>query len=427
MGFGFWFSNGRMAFLGVCLFGAGCIGPHPTLAPSIAQPNTRPARNFTSFAHSLRCMDRLLAQAGKGTILISSSGFPDKTDDVSVGADDMLINAINQLNRSNRRYVFLDQARISGFGQLEIVTTRKEDEVKPSLYIRGSISQVDEKPSDTALTLAYDRSADSGISESYFRGTRTLSVVSVDMHLVQFPSRRVLAGASVANSMVVKHRRFEAGATGIITHGTLGLPLRIERIESKSQAVRNLIEVGVIELLGRHSGVPYWTCLDSSKGDAKNNEQLEKNNQRTLEKTRLSEAQDLLSALGYLGGHKGGQLDAATRRALSTFQGRNNLLPNGIVDFDTMRRLRQEHGKISVSSATQPDVLSSATAAPTGSQVVKASQKDAVPRVPKQPKSSTPAPTVPPGRDPECVEEGDCEEVYKNLYHFLKNMQSSGG
>ncbi len=79
-------------------------------------------------------MDRLLAQSSRGSVLISSSGFPDKTDDVSVGADDMLINAINQLNQTNRRYVFLDQARISGFGQLEIVTTRKKDEIKPGLY-----------------------------------------------------------------------------------------------------------------------------------------------------------------------------------------------------------------------------------------------------------------------------------------------------
>ncbi|WP_165929169.1 peptidoglycan-binding domain-containing protein [Shimia isoporae] len=351
-------------------------------------------------------MDRLLAQSRRGQLLISSSGFPDETHDVDVGADDMLINAINQMNRTNKKYVFLDQARISGFGQLEIVTTRKEDEIKPRLYVRGSISQIDEDPSDNALTVGYDRGADKGITESYLRGSRSLSVVTVDMHLVEFPSRRVIPGASVANSMVVTRKRFEAGAFGIIQAGTFGSPLRIERVESHSQAVRNLIEVGAIELLGRHAGVPYWTCLESASTDAKNNENYEQDIRHRGKRARVSEAQKHLSALGLLAKHQAGELDVATRRALSAFQSSNNLLPNGIVDFDTLRELRR-------STATHSRKALPAITATTQ---------------PKQARMPVPKPVIPridatPARDPECVEEGDCEEVYKNLYHFLKSKK----
>jgi len=410
------FSVWRRAFgaLAMLLAGTACVGPHATLAPAIAQPNTRPARNFTSFSHALHCMDRLLAQAGKGSVLISSSGFPDETDDIDVGADDMLINAINQMNRSNSRYVFLDQARISGFGQLEIVTTRKKDEVKPQLYVRGSISQIDDDPSDNALTLGYDKAADKGISEGYIRGSRSLSVVTVDMHLVAFPSRRILPGASVANSMVVTQKRFEAGAFGIIQTGTLGAPLRIERIESRSQAVRNLIEVGAIELLGRHAGVPYWTCLDGAPTDAKGNEKQERQTRHQSEAAQIAEAQDLLSKMGFLQAHETGALDAATRRALSAFQSRNNLLPNGVVDFDTLRELRRQtpvaakHPKPLVAIRPTPEVKAIAT-------------REAPPI-----RAAAPSVGVAPARDPECVEEGDCEEVYKNLYHFIKTLGDGG-
>lgn len=400
----------RLSFLAVILLTSACVGPHATLAPSIAQPNTRPARNFTSFSFSLQCMDRLLAQSTKPPLLISSSGFPDETDDIDVGADDMLINAINQMNRSNQRYVFLDQARISGFGQLEIVTTRKKDEIKPQLYVRGSISQIDDDPSDNALTVGYDRRSDKGVTESYIRGSRSLSVVTVDMHLVSFPSRRVIPGASVANSMVVTQRRFEAGAFGIIQTGTLGSPLRIERVESRSQAVRNLIEVGAIELLGRHAGVPYWTCLDSVTTNAQQNERKERAVRQETEVGRVVEAQEILSSLGELPAYERGHLDQATRRALSRFQTRNNLLPNGIVDFDTLRILRLQQAK---GGETKPDSLSKGE-----EDKPKAITVQTAPV-----RHSQPAAKPAPAKDPECVEEEDCREVYKNLYHFIKEKQ----
>ncbi len=309
----------------------------------------------------------------------------------------MLINAINQMNRSNGRYIFLDQARISGFGQLELVTTRKKGELKPQLYIRGSISQVDEKTSDTALTVGITRDGTNGVTDSFARGTRNLSIVSVDMHLVEYPSRRVLAGGSVANSMVVKQKRFEAGATGFIAVGSLGVPFRIERIESQSQAVRNLIEVGAIELIGRHASVPYWTCLGNPTTDPKNNERLERAHRHEANVSTITSAQSKLVQLGFLQSHQKGVLDDATRKAISSFQDSQNLLPNGVLDFDTLRALNTSPG-----FSTLPAPVPVQTNRESSSANPKGSKVDA------------------PAKDPECVESGDCSEVYKNLYHFLK-------
>ena len=41
------------------------------------------------------------------------------------------------------------------------------------------------------------------------------------------------------------------------------LTIKMSRVESVGQAVRNLIELGTLELLGRHSGLPYWECLST--------------------------------------------------------------------------------------------------------------------------------------------------------------------
>lgn len=387
---------------------SGCLGPSAQLAPSVAEPNARPARNFTSFAGALRCMDRLLHESGRGTVLISSNGFPDNTKDLDVGADDMLINAISQMNASNRRYVFLDQALLKDFGQLEIVTSRKDEEQYPQIYVRGSISQIDERAVDAGVTTSFDGPSTRSLSDLYFRGTRKLSVISVDMHLVSFPSRRVLTGGSVANSMVVSQRRIDGSITGLISQGTLGIPLHIERVESKSQAVRNLIEVGIIELLGRHSGVPYWTCLETPEVNAKRNEKRERQVAHTTDAARITEAQDLLVSMKLLKSHSKGELDAATRRAVSTFQSRHRLLPNGIVDFDTLEALRR--AAKTEKKAPKPAPAAGIKQAPT----------------PAPPKPQTPPPSNAPAKRPNpthtCPGTSPCDDHYLNLYDYIKNL-----
>lgn len=362
-------------------------------------------------------MDRLLHESGRGTVLISSNGFPDNTKDLDVGADDMLINAISQMNASNRRYVFLDQARLKNFGQLEIVTSRKDEEQYPQIYVRGSISQIDERTVDAGVTTSYDGPSTRTVSDLYFKGTRKLSVISVDMHLVSFPSRRVLAGGSVANSMVVSQRRVDGKITGLISQGTLGIPLHIERIESKSQAVRNLIEVGIIELLGRHSGVPYWTCLETPGVNAQRNEKRERQVVRTTDAARITEAQNLLVSMNLLQSHKKGELDAATRRAVSTFQSKHRLLPNGIVDFDTLEALRRA---ASTPGQRRPAKAEKKTPRP----APVAAAKPAPTSAPPKPKPALPssAPVKRPNPTHTCPSTPSCDDHYLNLYDYIKNL-----
>ena len=340
-------------------------------------------------------MDRLLGTAPPRSYLISSTEIPDFTRNVSVGGDDMLINAINQLNRTNRRYVFLDQARISDLGQLELETTRKEDELKPQLYIRGSISQRDARVSDTEAGADWDRDTTptSGLTGLRFDGYRTLTVISVDMHLVQYPSRRVLPGASVANAMVVVAKGFRGEATGLIDMTGLDLPLQIDRVESEGQAVRSLIELGIIELLGKHSGVPYWTCLEDPATNARATEARHREHVWRLDRSEIRTAQTMLINLGYLTGTPTGQLDASTRRAISTFQAEENLLPNGVVDFDLMERLRER----SAQTRTSP-------------------QTATVPAPPLPAPRSDSAPSS----GPDCVKNRTCDDIYLNLFDYLK-------
>ncbi|WP_165586956.1 peptidoglycan-binding protein [Pseudaestuariivita atlantica] len=335
-----------------------CTPDRAIMAPVAAEPNTPPARNFTNFNGALRCMDGLLARAGRGTTLISSTDIPDETFRVAVGADDMLINAINQMNRSNSAYVFVDQAIIKKDGQFEVRIASDQD-VTPSHYIRGSISQLDNNVSEGSLTVNVGNASGPitplGQEKTVYGGNGAHTVVTVDLHLVQYPSRRVVPGGSVANSMVVTSRGFRTGASGLIEMTGVDATLRVTRVESLGQAVRNLVELGAIELLGRHARVPYWTCLSLPVEHPRQADLRERLVTRIPTALQVGKVQDGLIELGYLSAAAArGRMTEETRLAIARFQSDEGLIPSGRIDYDLLERIRRRLSVRVIRPAVKP-------------------------------------------------------------------------
>jgi hypothetical protein len=325
---------------------AGCTPLSPNLAQRAAQPKIPAARNFTSFSASLRCMDDLLVSAKRPRTLISSTGLPDRTRKLAVGADDMLLNAINQLNRKSKTYVFVDQSLEKDAGQIAIYTP-KDTALTPKLYIRGAISQIDSSVASSSLTVDLDdegsRSGDTSVARTGAKSIgRGMTIVTVDMHLVSFPDKTVVPGSSVANSMVVTTRGFGAGATGLINVTALDVSLKINRVESLGQAVRNLVELGTIELIGRHANVAYWECLNIPAVKQRSTNRKEIVFSSADKPFRIPEVQQMMQRLGYYSGPVNGVVDQRTRDAISHFQAGSGLIATGDLNYDTYQHLLEK-------------------------------------------------------------------------------------
>lgn len=293
-------------------------------------------------------MDRLLAASSTNgrMVRISSRRVPDYTNRIHVSGDDMLVSALSQMNRSSRAYVFLDQALIRDGALLELVVNESKAKYpppKPDFYIRGAITQLDENSRSSQVDGEVIPLIDEhGITASRGGTSLSASVVTVDLHLVAFPSRQIIPGGSVSNSMVVSRRGLSSGFTGKIVKAGLGFNLEISRVESTGQAVRHLIELGLIELLGRHSGVAYWDCLSLEPTNTRNLERDEREFTATPEPMRIEEAQRLLVQIGALSKRPTGKMDLTTKRAVSVFQANQGLIANGVVNYDTIQHLRAE-------------------------------------------------------------------------------------
>jgi hypothetical protein len=266
-----------------------------------------------------------------------------------VGGDEMLLNAINHMNIKSGAYIFQDQSFSRDFGQL-VILSPTEDQEQPKFYFRGAITQVDADTIDDQLKLDLDFTnaphpltvnggALQKVSPNFRRG---VSVVSVDLHLVSYPDKIVLAGGSVANSMVVTDKGFGTGGSGFINLTGYNLTLSFNRVESIGQAVRNLIELGTIELLGRHAKVPYWQCLNIEPANEKL-ENLKRSAYITTPETiSVLETQRMLAKLGLYTNQPDGRMNLATHAALAKFQADKDLIATGDLNYDVYARLQQE-------------------------------------------------------------------------------------
>jgi hypothetical protein len=136
-------------------------------------------------------MDNMLAQAKRPRILISSSGLKDLSKKIPVGADEMLVNAVNQTNLKSGAYVFLDQSFEKEVGQLEWLSptkTRKE----PRFYFRGAITQLDTNTVNDKSKISLDFTDSphpitingGALEKSSPSLNKGVSMVSVVVHLV---------------------------------------------------------------------------------------------------------------------------------------------------------------------------------------------------------------------------------------------------
>ncbi len=308
---------------------AGCASPKD--APVVSRPKTLPVRNFTSFSESLRCMDNLLAQFGVNGIVITSAGLPDATGEIQTGTKDMLISAVSRMSVRSGAFKFVDfDPNETDINNLQGLVGFTDDFRVPNYYIRGAITQLDEG-------VIADSSGASIAGSAFslgFSADQVTSVVSLDMNVGDLLTRQIQPGMSAHNSISVT-RTSKAGDAGgrIDTYGTF-FNIALNRAEGMHAAVRNLVELSTIEVLGKLAQVPYWRCLQIDQ----TNPAVEAEARQWFEDMSAREqvvfVQRALASQGLYDAPVTGELDPATKGAVARYQADNGLLADGRVDFD---------------------------------------------------------------------------------------------
>jgi peptidoglycan hydrolase-like protein with peptidoglycan-binding domain/curli biogenesis system outer membrane secretion channel CsgG len=316
---------------------AGCAAPED--APAISRPKTMPVRNFTSFSPALTCMDNLFTRFGINGIVITSAGLPDATGEVRTGTKDMLISAVSAMSvRSGAfKFVDFDQQEVD-VHSLQSLVGFTEDFRVPNYYIRGAITQLDEG-------VIADSGGASIASPGFslgFNQDKVVSVVSLDMNIGNLITRQIQPGMSAHNSISVTRNTKVGDAGGTIQTYGLFFNLALNRAEGMHAAVRNLVELSTIEVLGKLAEVPYWRCLQIEQTNPAVEAQARAWFTDMSEREPIVFVQRALASQGLYDAPITGERDETTKGAVARYQADNGLIADGRINYDLYASLIQE-------------------------------------------------------------------------------------
>lgn len=356
-----------VAGFGVAALLAGCVGDPPrpetaTIATAVKTPAVKTITNFTS---ALRCMDDLLLAYGKKDIVITTAGIPDSTGKVQTGTKEMLHSAASRMSIKSKALEFIDYDTTSNdlLAVFQDVQAAGAFNHKlPNYYIRGAITNLDEN--------AIDASSGGGIALPFLDlGTskdQVSSVISIDMNVGETTSRRIMPGINASNSLVITRAGKSNEAGGRIGKVGFSFNMSLNKAEGLGSGVRALVELGMIELVGKLTGTPYWKCLQIDKTNPVMLEQAREWYDGMPPQDRVKLVQRKLGGMGLYTGAVNGVASNELAGAIGKYQSENSLIADGRINFDLYYALLDADQPLAVDPT--PKAVSVATAAPTGAR-----------------------------------------------------------
>jgi len=329
------FSQGLVAVVGVATLLTACetITPKPETASVAAAVKTPALKTVTNFTPALRCMDDMLLAYGKRDIVITTAGIPDSTGKVSTGTKDMLHTAASKMSIKSKALTFIDYDTTSNdlLAMFQDVQAAGAFNHKlPNYYVRGAITQLDENAIDSqaggGIALPF---LDLGMSKD-----QVSSVISIDMNMGETTSRMILPGVNASNSLIITRAGNSKEAGGKIGKVGFSFNMSLSKAEGVGGGVRALVELGMIELVGKLTGTPYWKCL-----------QIDKTNPVMLEQARewydgmtrpdlVKLVQRKLNGMGKYSGAIDGREGQPLASAIGAYQAESGLIADGRINFD---------------------------------------------------------------------------------------------
>ena len=222
-------------------------------------PVNFPTKNITNFSDGLRCMDKMIYEYGRGNISILIEDLEDKTKKIPAGTKDILINSLSSMSKQNRAIKLISFGNDSGnlVSFLAQAGSRNHYKYIPQFGIRGSISQLDKG--------IVRKQNDGGIANKIWGlgGSKSndASILGLDLSVISSSDMSVIPGVTSSNSVIIFKSGHSVDTDAVIKKVGVNFSFNFVKEEGKIQALRNLVELASIELIGKLLKLPYWECL----------------------------------------------------------------------------------------------------------------------------------------------------------------------
>jgi hypothetical protein len=303
------------------------------------RPVVRPVRSVSNFSESLVCMDRMLREAQLPTTLITSKQFIDFSGKVPVATKEMITTSLSQMSRLSNAFRFVDfEVDIARQDTVQNLTTillnnNQMQLQRPALYVSGAIAFVDQSVINNTMDAGLSGSrVDLGYSRS-----RSATIIGLEVHLGDFRTRTLIPGLDSANEVVTGGGGQGLDVGGRI--GTYGVKFNVGRdyVIGTGAAMRTLVDLAMIEVVGKWARVPYWQCLTLDQAHPHFQRVMQEWYNENGPSGQFSLVKASLVSKGYLPRESEtlSTSDPVMRSALARFQADRGLVVSGTIDYPT--------------------------------------------------------------------------------------------
>ncbi|MEI8209458.1 MAG: DUF4384 domain-containing protein [Methylococcales bacterium] len=214
-----------------------------------------------------------------------------------------------------------------------------EQKKVPDVIISGGITEF-----DRGLVTKGDTS-DAGIDVGKSGGGQfedqikaSLASITLDFNLLDFKTMTGIPKMQAINSVKVHKATREDSIGFTIKSATFGAKGEIKRVQGRHAAVRLIVQLSMLQILGRYQKLPYWTLLPGVEPDQVVIEQVRNDFERMTLSERLAKAQLYLYLQGYALSITQ-QMDIPTQNALIAFANKYNLPSTNGLSWDMYFKL----------------------------------------------------------------------------------------
>jgi len=300
---------------------------------ALKPPATPVQRNVTNFSDALRCMDKLYIDYGARDVSVVLEDLSDSTKKVSAGTRDMMMSALSDQSRRSRAIdvIAFGQDANNAVAFMANAQKRSAFAVVPRFNLRGSITQMDEG--------VIKRQSDGGLSLGSLFGiggstSRQFSVMGLDVAMVDTARLALIPGVVSKNLTSITKEGDALDAQATLTKVGINFSTSLQRSEGTAQALRNMVELSSVELMGRLLKLPYWSCLGANASTPEIAEEIEDwfiGMDRGGELTAYFQTQ--LRNRGFFDGPANGVVTPALLQAVAAYRSASGMGNGSVVDL----------------------------------------------------------------------------------------------
>lgn len=312
-------------------------------------PIAHPVRALTGFSDGLVCMGRMLRDKKVQTIYVTTSDIPDYSEangSAGFGAKEMLVSALSRMSEENGivRFVAYDR-RTPNIVALHNSHPKKKNLRVPDFFVRGAVTQINSSPfshqKGNSLNLGEEAL---GESLSSFLGASlsnsnsvSIKSVTLDLNMGLVSNYQILPGVTSSNTMSVLK-------TGDSTEFTVSFSKvggiysdNENRAGALSSALRALVEVGLIELMGKLYNVPYEQCLAHLDQNSIARQAIRDQYEAMSDHERVEFIAFEMDRQGLISKDENtiinGKASAEFQTQIAAYRVKNGLFPNTLIDY----------------------------------------------------------------------------------------------